>query len=172
LATISAPLDFLGVNYYYRAHVRAASTPRSPERSAYDIGVSAATRSAATLSDVDATGVGWPIEPEGLSATLTGLKVRFDRLPPIYLTENGCAYLDEVGVPDEARIAFISSHVDALGQAVDAGVDVRGYFYWSLIDNFEWARGYAPRFGLVHVDYDTQVRTPKASFRWLADHLR
>ncbi len=167
LATISAPLDFLGVNYYYRVHVRATDQSQSPDRSAYEIGVGAVAP-----SDVEKTGVGWPIEPDGLRATLTGLKDRFEMLPPIYLTENGCAYPDRVGVADDGRIAFISSHVDALGRAMDAGVDARGYFYWSLIDNFEWARGYGPRFGLVHVDYDTQVRTPKSSFRWLREQLR
>jgi beta-glucosidase len=167
LAAISTALDFLGVNYYYRAHVRAAPMPDAPERSAYDIGVSA------VLPDgVDTTGVGWPIEPDGLYATLTGLTSRFADLPPIYVTENGCAYFDEAGVPDDARIAFISSHVDAMARAADDGVDLRGYFYWSLIDNFEWARGYGPRFGLVHVDYDTQVRTPKSSYRWLRDFLK
>jgi beta-glucosidase len=168
LAMVSAPLDFLGVNYYYRAHVRAAAVlSGAADRTAHDIGVSAVPP-----DGVATTGVGWPIEPDGLYATLTGLKSRFDALPPIYVTENGCAYPDEVGVPDDARIAFISSHVDAMGRAADDGVDVRGYFYWSLIDNFEWARGYGPRFGLVHVDYDTQARTPKASYHWLSGQLR
>src|SRR5260370_17957001 len=101
---MSAALDFLGVNYYYRAHVRAAPMPDAPQRSAYDIGVSAVLP-----EGVDTTGVGWPIEPDGLYATLTGLTSRFAALPPIYVTENGCAYLDEAAVPDAARTAFISS---------------------------------------------------------------
>jgi beta-glucosidase len=163
LATIGEPLDFLGVNYYYRSHVRAAARPEPP-RSAFDIGVSPVA-----LSDVDMTGMGWPVEPAGLYATLTGLRERFPSLPPVYVTENGVAYPDEVGVPDDRRIAFVGSHLDALAQARADGVDVRGYFYWSLLDNFEWARGYAPRFGLVHVDYPTQTRTPKASYHWLRD---
>jgi beta-glucosidase len=117
------------------------------------------------------TGLDWPIEPEGLSATLTGLASRFPRLPPVYITENGCAYPDEVGVPDDNRIAFIRDHLEAAARAARDGVDLRGYFHWSLIDNFEWARGYAPRFGLVHVDYATQVRTPKASYHWLRSEL-
>jgi beta-glucosidase len=118
------------------------------------------------------TGLGWPIEPEGLHATLAGLRSRYPGLPPIYITENGCAYPDEVGVEDSDRIEFIESHLHATARAIADGVDVRGYFHWSLLDNFEWARGYAPRFGLVHVDYATQVRTPKASFGWLRDRIK
>jgi beta-glucosidase len=165
LETIAAPLDFLGLNYYYRAHVRDAGLPTRADRSAFEIGVESVYP-----SGVDKTQMGWPIEPSGLHATLTGLAARFPALPPIYITENGCAYPDAVGptgeVDDAARIEFIQSHVDAMRQAMADGVDVRGYFYWSLMDNFEWARGYAPRFGLVHVDYQTQVRTPKASYHW------
>jgi beta-glucosidase len=158
LAVIGAPLDFLGVNYYYRVHVRDASAGES----AYEIGVADATP-----STVDTTGLGWPIEPDGLYATLTALRTRYPALPPVYVTENGVAYLDEEPpVDDQRRIAFITAHVAAIRRAIADGVDVRGYFYWSLIDNFEWARGYAPRFGLVHVDYATQTRTPKASYHW------
>jgi beta-glucosidase len=119
--------------------------------------------------------MGWPVEPDGLRARMTGLRGRFHNLPPVYVTENGAAFPDEVGpdgeVSDPRRVAFISSHLDALARAIAEGVDVRGYFYWSLLDNFEWARGYEPRFGLVHVDYATQVRTPKASYHWLAARL-
>jgi beta-glucosidase len=169
LETIAAPLDFLGVNYYYRAHVAAAAIP-SGDRSAFEIGVTPALP-----SGVERTQMGWPVEPAGLHATLTGLASRFPDLPPIYITENGCAYPDAVAedgtVDDSARIAFIQSHVDAMRQAADDGVDIRGYFYWSLMDNFEWARGYARRFGLVHVDYATQVRTPKSSYHWLRSHM-
>jgi beta-glucosidase len=161
LALISAPLDFLGVNYYYRVHVRAAPMG-GPERAACDIGVAAVKP-----SDVDTTGIGWPIEAEGLYATLTGLRGRFPNLPPIYVTENGVAYVDEEPpVDDRPRVAFVADHVAAVRRAMADGVDVRGYFYWSLMDNFEWARGYAPRFGLVHVDYATGTRTPKASYDW------
>ncbi len=103
---------------------------------------------------------------------MTSLRDRFANLPPIYITENGCAFPDAVGEPDDRRIAYISDHLDALRRAIADGVDVRGYFYWSLLDNLEWARGYAPRFGLVHVDYETQVRTPKASYHWLRSQLQ
>jgi beta-glucosidase len=161
LATIAVPLDFLGVNYYYRVHVRDAPIG-GPGRSAHDIGVAEVKP-----SDVDKTGLGWPIEPDGLYATLAGLRSRFPNLPPVYVTENGAAYLDEEPpVDDQSRVTFITDHVAALRRAMADGVDVRGYFYWSLLDNFEWARGYAPRFGLVHVDYATQARTPKASYDW------
>ena len=92
------------------------------------------------------------------------------RLRPLLLTENGCALADRVDadgrLEDQGRIAYIDSHLRALRKAMDAGVDVRGYFVWSLLDNFEWAEGYRPRFGLVHVDFESQKRTPKASYHW------
>src|SRR6185369_12701249 len=147
------PLDFLGVNYYYRVHVRDAPTG-GPDRPACDIGVATVP-----VSDVDKSGLGWPIEPDGLYATLIGLRTRFPTLPPVYITENGVAYThEEPPVDDQARVSFITRHVAAVRRAMADGVDIRGYFYWSLLDNFEWARGYDPRFGLVHVDYSTQAR--------------
>src|SRR5690606_18638464 len=167
LDIISEPLDFLGVNYYFRVHVRAAPTGTPPGETAFDIGVQRVTP-----EGLARTGLGWPIEPDGLYETLTGvLRDRYQGLPPIYITENGCSYPDEVGVPDEPRIAFLQSHLAAAARAIADGVGLRGYFHWSLIDNFEWARGYAPRFGLVHIDYATQVRTPKASYAWFRDFL-
>src|SRR5690349_23051893 len=97
-------------------------------------------------------------------------------LPPVYVTENGCSYGDGPGgdgrVRDQRRIEFLDAYLRALRQAQDEGVDVRGYFQWSLMDNFEWAEGYSQRFGLVHVDYATQQRTPKDSFGWYADVIR
>ena len=101
-----------------------------------------------------------------------------DALPPIYITESGCSFHDAPDaagvVDDEARIDYHDAHLRALRSAMDDGVDVRGYFVWSLLDNFEWAAGYKERFGLVHVDFDTQKRTPKASFEWyralIAEH--
>lgn len=172
LAVISQPLDFLGVNYYYRAHVRdAPSAAAASERTAFDIGVAAQIPDGLTR-----TAMGWPVEPEGLHATLVGLRDRYPSLPPIYITENGCAFPEQVGpdgaVDDPARIQFVDNHLAAARRALEDGVDLRGYFYWSLLDNFEWAKGYAPRFGLVYLDYESQARTPKASFRWLREHLR
>ena len=101
-----------------------------------------------------------------------GPGVRAYALPPVYVTENGCAYDDEPDadgrVDDQRRIDYLDAHLRAVAPAIDDGVDVRGYFVWSLLDNFEWAEGYTKRFGLVHVDYETQERTPKASYAWFA----
>ncbi|MFC5289760.1 GH1 family beta-glucosidase [Actinokineospora guangxiensis] len=167
LDVIGTPLDYVGVNYYYRRHVADAppAVADPADRTAEDIGVDYTQ-----LPDVPKTGLGWPIEPTGLIEALTDLKNRYPDLPPIYLTENGCAYPEPV--EDRERVAFLSSHLSALSTAIEFGVDVRGYFHWSLLDNFEWAHGYGPRFGLVHVDYTTLVRTPKASFSWYRDYIR
>jgi beta-glucosidase len=164
LARIAAPLDLLGVNYYFPIHV-AANGLRTGE-TAFDIGVSTRMPDGPARTMLD-----WPVEPDGLYHTLVELRADYPGAPPIYITENGCAYPDQPGVPDEARIAFVDGHLDAVRRALAAGVDVRGYFYWSLLDNFEWARGYDPRFGLVHVDYGTGARTPKASYHWLRTRL-
>lgn len=108
--------------------------------------------------------------PRGADRAAQGFRERYgDRLPPVVITENGCSY---EGIDDQERITFLDGHVRALYRALEQGVDVRGYFVWSLLDNFEWAEGYARRFGLVHVDYDTLKRTPKASYGWLRDGLR
>jgi beta-glucosidase len=118
------------------------------------------------------TSVEWGINPDGLLAALLDLKARYDS-PRIYITENGCAVED---VPDESgfvadwrRVDYLRAHIRAVHQAIQAGVDVRGYYVWSLLDNFEWASGYGPRFGLVRVDYDTLRRIPKQSARWYSD---
>jgi beta-glucosidase len=118
-----------------------------------------------------------PIVPQGLRELLVSFQDRYQRhLPPIHITENGCSFADEPGadglVHDPERIEFLDSHLRAVREAMDAGVDVRGYFVWSLLDNFEWSKGYAPRFGLVHVDYETQRRTPKDSFAWFRKLVR
>ena len=126
------------------------------------------------LDGYPVTGFGWPVVPDGLRELLVSLRDGYgDALPPVFITENGCAYDDE---PDEAgevhdpeRIDYLDGHLRAIGRAVDEGVDVRGYFTWSLMDNFEWAEGYTKRFGLVHVDYPTQRRTRKDSFGWYRD---
>ncbi len=154
--TIRAPLDFLGINYYTRNIAIAHGTydPRS--------------------SGLELTDMGWEVYPAGLTELLTRLH-RDYTLPPLYITENGAAYPDQlVGgrVQDDARIRYLGSHLQAVAMARDAGVDVRGYFAWSLLDNFEWAHGYSKRFGIVHVDYATQQRTPKASALWYRELLR
>jgi beta-glucosidase len=114
------------------------------------------------------------VVPAGLTELLTLLADRYgDRLPPIYITENGCSVADEPeadGVfDDQPRIRYLDGHIRALADAITAGVAVRGYLTWSLIDNFEWAEGFSQRFGLVHVDFGTQRRTPRASFGWYRD---
>ncbi|HET9901488.1 MAG TPA: family 1 glycosylhydrolase, partial [Actinomycetes bacterium] len=122
------------------------------------------------------TQMGWPVEADGLTELLVRLRRDYSGLPPIYITENGAAYDDYVdpegGVDDEERIAYLDGHLRAVHDAIAKGVDVRGYFCWSLMDNFEWAEGYSKRFGLFFVDYPTQQRIPKASARWYADVVR
>ncbi|MET9229954.1 GH1 family beta-glucosidase [Lentzea sp. NPDC003310] len=165
LEIIGEPLDYVGLNYYYRLHVADAPhrEPDPAKRTAHDIGVDT-TR----LPDVPRTGMGWPVEPEGMTTALADLKARHPDLPPVYVTENGCVYPDVDGFEDTERIAYLRDHIAA---AQAAGVDLRGYFCWSLLDNFEWAHGYKHRFGLVHVDYGTLERTPRASYRWYRDFI-
>ena len=166
LEKISAPLDFLGVNYYMRHTVREAESPRAG--SILFPGVRART---VTPHGAETTATGWPIEPDGLTEILIRLKDEYTGLP-IYVTESGAAFHDYVdpegAVKDEERISYLDAHFRAAHAAVREGVDLKGYFVWSLLDNFEWAEGYSKRFGLVHVDYATQRRTPKASARWYA----
>jgi beta-glucosidase len=150
---IAEPLGFLGVNYY-NPIVSIAGRPFSPAR-----------------EGVPVTDMGWEVAP----AKFTDLLLRLDRdydLPPLFITENGAAYPDLVidgGVRDEDRRAYIETHIRAIADAIDQGVDVRGYFVWSLLDNFEWAAGYTKRFGIYYVDYQTQARILKRSGFWYKD---
>ena len=122
------------------------------------------------------TDFGWPVVPDGLREQLVILRDRYPGLPPVMVTENGCSYAmgpDAHGVvDDQPRIDYLDSHLRAVAAAIEQGVDVRGYYCWSLMDNFEWSEGFTQRFGLVHVDYETQVRTPKRSFDWYAATVR
>jgi beta-glucosidase len=157
LATISAPLDFLGVNYYNPEMVRAGdSNPLGVEL--------------ALWPDAPRTAFDWPVVPDGMFEVLTDLRDGYgEALPPIYVTENGAAFEDTPEgstVHDPQRVEYLDAHLRAVRRAIDAGVDVRGYFCWSLLDNFEWAEGYSKRFGLVYVDYPTQRRIPKDSYAW------
>ncbi|UUU22033.1 GH1 family beta-glucosidase [Streptomyces sp. DSM 40750] len=168
LKVISEPLDWYGVNYYAPTRVGA------PEGADIEFGgVTIPAELPFTVKEIEGvptTDFGWPVVPEGLTELLTGFHERYgDRLPPVVITENGCSY---EGVDDQQRIAYLDGHVRALHRASEAGVDIRGYFVWSLLDNFEWAEGYARRFGLVHVDYETLKRTPKASYGWYQELLR
>ena len=162
---IATPLDALGMNYYNPTRVAAA-----PEGSPLPFEM-------LPIEGVPTTAFGWPVVPGGLRDLLVGLRDRYaGALPPIYITESGCSTVDEVTadgrIHDTARIDYLDGHLRALHEAIGEGVDVRGYFVWSLLDNFEWAEGYQQRFGLVRVDYDTQRRTPKDSFSWLRAALR
>jgi beta-glucosidase len=165
LETIAQPLDWLGVNYYNDGFLRAqpggtwVATPGMHDA----VGVAPGP---------EQTDMGWPITPDGLRALLVGLRATYDDLPPVYITENGCAYDDPVvdgHCHDPRRIAYLERHLRALHAAIDAGVDVRGYMQWSLMDNFEWSHGYHKRFGIVHIDYETLTRTPRDSAWWYRD---
>ncbi|WP_280857527.1 MULTISPECIES: GH1 family beta-glucosidase [unclassified Streptomyces] len=168
LKVIGEPLDFYGVNFYAPTRVGA---PQGADIEFGGLTIPAELPfSVREIEDVPVTDFGWPVVPEALTELLTGFRERYaDRLPPVVITENGCSY---EGVDDQDRIAYLDGHIRALHQAVEAGVDVRGYFVWSLVDNFEWAEGYARRFGLVHVDFETLARTPKASYAWYQELLR
>jgi beta-glucosidase len=153
---IAQPIDFLGVNYYRREVMSAEEPPRKPE------------------GGMGFTDMGWEIYPQGLVDLLTKMKDEYPNLPAVYITENGMAAVDTVEeghVQDTQRIEYVRTHLEAMKTAMDAGVDVRGYFLWSLMDNFEWNSGYAKRFGIVYVDYATQQRIPKASALWYRDFL-
>jgi beta-glucosidase len=165
LATIRQPLDFYGVNYYHPMRIAAADEDAPMPFEPLEI------------LGYPTTDLGWPVVPDALREWLITLRARYRAaLPPIMITESGCSFAsapDADGVvDDQARIDYLDAHLRAVAVAVRAGVDVRGFYTWSLMDNFEWAEGYAPRFGLVHVDYDTQVRTPKRSFEWYAETIR
>jgi beta-glucosidase len=165
LQAISAPLDALGVNYYNPTGV---SAPSHDSPLPFEL---------TPLSGYPTTAFDWPVVPQGLTETLVTLKERYgDDLPPIWITENGCCYDDKPGpdgsIVDSERIAYLDAHVRAVHAAMDAGVRVDGYSLWSLMDNWEWAEGFTKPFGLVHVDIETQQRTPKASYTWYRDLIR
>jgi len=170
LETIAAPIDVLGVNYYHGDSVTARFGDGRTGSSPF-VGSQVST----TIRDLPLTAMGWEVQPEGLTRLLLRLHEEHPDLP-LVVTENGAAYDDVVGpdgtVDDPDRLAYIADHLRAVHAARAAGADVRGYFAWSLLDNFEWAEGYARRFGLVHVDYASQRRTPKASARWYAEVCR
>lgn len=171
LKAIGEPLDFYGVNYYAPTKVGA---PQGADIEFGGLTIPAELPfSVQEIEGVPVTDFGWPVVPEGLTELLTTFRDRYgDRLPPVVITENGCSY---EGLDDQDRITYLDGHVRALHRALEAGVDVRGYFVWSLLDNFEWAEGYARRFGLVHVDFSDPAaltRTPKASYGWFRDLLR
>ncbi|WP_083660987.1 GH1 family beta-glucosidase [Actinophytocola xanthii] len=167
---IGAPVDLLGVNYY-RALLVAAPEPGTEHDGSPSEWIGA--EGVRFLeSGSPRTSMGWEVQPEGLTELLVHLHSAYPRVP-LYVTENGAAYPDEMTpsetVLDHDRIAFLDGHLRAAHAAIEHGVDLRGYFYWSLLDNLEWAEGYSKRFGLVHVDFETQRRIVKESGRWYAD---
>ncbi|MQY08037.1 GH1 family beta-glucosidase [Actinomadura macrotermitis] len=174
LAVIAQPLDQLGVNYYSRHTVSgrpgtAAQAASSPFSAHSPWVGSEHVRFVPTGRPV--TGMGWEIDEDGLHEVLTRLHREYPAVP-LYITENGAGYEEDPGgdgtVHDSERIAYLEAHLKACHRAIADGVPLRGYFVWSLLDNFEWAWGYGKRFGLVHVDYGTQRRVPKDSARWYA----
>jgi len=161
LAVISAPVDGLGVNYYMPT--RLSASPGSPLPFQME-----------PIPGYPVTAFGWPVVPAGLTELLGTLAERYgSALPPLYITENGCSHDDKPAadgtVDDQFRIDYLDGHLRAVHAAIAAGLDVRGYFHWTLADNFEWSEGFHQRFGLVYVDHDTQARTPKTSYRWYRD---
>jgi beta-glucosidase len=169
LTTISTPIDLLGINNYTCARVTAGGPEATP-------GALPGLRHASALPPQgELTQFGWEQDPDGLYELLVRVGRDYPRVP-LMVTENGAAFADEVTadgrVNDHQRLAYLDAHVRAAHRAVSEGVDLRGYLAWSLLDNFEWAEGYAMRFGLVHVDFATQRRTIKASGHWYGELAR
>jgi beta-glucosidase len=161
MALIAQPLDWLGVNYYTRQIIAADDAAPWPS-----------LRTVA--GPLDKTQMGWEIYPDGLRQVLVRLMHEFTGDLPLYVTENGMARDDRVDrgtVDDRERIGFIRDHLAAVRAAIGEGANIRGFFYWSLLDNYEWAFGYEKRFGLVHVNFATRERTPKQSFTLLKEAL-
>jgi beta-glucosidase len=171
LQVIAQPLDWFGVNYYSPTLVGAPGTGDGSAPVIEDVvlppGLPFEPR---RITGVPTTHFGSPVVPDGLREILTTFHRRYGgALPPLYVTESGCSYDDELH--DQRRIDYHDAHLRAVAAAIEDGVDVRGYFVWTLLDNFEWAAGYGERFGLVHTDFATQARTPKDSYRWFQQLL-
>ena len=154
MTRIAAPIDFLGLNNYTRDVVRANPPDAASE---------------AAADDVERTEMGWEVYPAGIYEMLMRIAREYP-FKALYITENGAAFADTVGpngeVDDPRRVAFLRDYISQAGRALAEGAPLKGYFVWSLMDNFEWAYGYSKRFGLIHVDFATQARTPKRSARW------
>jgi beta-glucosidase len=147
---IGQPLDWFGVNYYTCKRIAADSGPWPAVRE--------------VEGPLPKTQMNWEIKPDGLENILTWLQRSYTGALPVYVTENGMANPDVAGQPDTARIDYLDAHLAAARRAMDASVPLAGYTFWSLMDNYEWALGYEKRFGLIHVDFETLKRTPKASY--------
>ena len=172
---VAGKLDWLGINYYFNTRIGPRVSLDNPSRvRVIDkfLGYGNDSNPVGTLTDMN-----WPITPNGMSSLLMRWKREYqEALPPIFITENGVAYDDEPGadgkVHDQRRSDYLNLHLLEVAKAIDSGVDVRGYFLWSFLDNFEWAVGYAKRFGIVHVNYETQVRTVKDSANFYSEVAR
>jgi len=173
---ISRPVDFLGVNYYKTEVVASPQRAEEARRAGFLPPVAEQAAAGSILGAVEVgrpeyerTAVNWEVDPAGLTRILVRVRDEYTTVP-VYVTENGCAQHDYRGpdgaVHDSSRTRYIERHVRAVGDALAQGVDVRGYFVWSLMDNFEWALGYSMRFGITWVDYPTGERVPKDSYRW------
>jgi beta-glucosidase len=167
---IRADIAWLGANYYMAHRVRAATgamTRPSPWPGVRDV----------QFLDPPSptTAMGWGIDADAMTGVLTRLKTEYPPIP-VFITENGAAFddviLDDGTVVDERRVEYLDAHLRAAHRAIHLGVDLRGYFVWSLLDNFEWAEGFSKRFGIVRVDYGTQQRRPKSSAYWYRDVIR
>ncbi len=178
LTTIAAPLDFLGVNYYFPSTVVDISRAKEARVAGYFVAQGEQfpdlrLRSLETPGR-EKTSMDWEIEASGLTSLLIRVREEYTTLP-IYITENGAAFDDYVDpngdVKDHNRVAYLQEHISAVHDAIDAGVNVEGYFVWSLLDNFEWALGYSRRFGIVWVDFPSGDRLKKESFRWYRDTI-
>ncbi|WP_030563367.1 GH1 family beta-glucosidase [Streptomyces aureocirculatus] len=177
LGVTRQPLGFIGINYYSPAVVSAsadaaANGPRLDGHGAAEHSPwPGADHVSFHRAPGELTAMGWPVDPTGLTDLLLEYTAQAPGVP-LFVTENGAAYDDKPGaagqVHDPDRVRYLHGHLTAVHQALLSGADVRGYFLWSLMDNFEWAYGYGKRFGAVYVDYDTQVRTPKSSAHWYA----
>jgi len=162
LEAIRQPIDFLGVNYYRRGVMRH-------DPSEWPVRAERVRQPGSPYTELD-----WEVWPQGLEDILCWLKGRYGDVP-LYITENGAAFADPPaagGVPDPLRVAYLREHLSAARRAIRQGVDLRGYFVWSLLDNFEWSEGFSKRFGIVHVDFATQRRTPKDSARFYKGVIR
>ncbi|RII19658.1 Bifunctional beta-D-glucosidase/beta-D-fucosidase [Streptomyces sp. YIM 130001] len=175
LSVIHHPLDFLGINYYSPAVVSGGADPSAPRHDGHNSAVHspwpAADSVAFHRAPGELTAMEWPVDPTGLTDLLLKYTAEAPGVP-LFVTENGAAFDDKPNsagqVHDPERIRYLDGHLRAVHKALEAGADVRGYFLWSLLDNFEWAYGYSKRFGAVYVDYETQNRVPKSSARWYA----
>lgn len=171
LARIAAPIDWLGINYYTPFRVEAASERGGAWAVGQDFSLFPGTPMGGQMAPREPrTDMGWEIHAPSMTTTLQQTSARLPGVP-LYITENGGAFPDKVvngKIMDHDRIDYYYNHISAVADAIDSGVDVRGYFAWSLMDNIEWAEGLTKRFGIVHVDYETMARTPKASAEFLS----